>query len=83
MEVVLNPHALKYLKRMNSPNQDRVTKALEGLAKNPPLGDICSLSGKNGYRLRVGSYRILFDIIEDKIVVHAIAPRGQVYKGGS
>jgi len=82
MKTVLSPQAIKYLKRLNEPDKSRIIKALKKLEMNPPQGDIKSLSGKDGYRLRVGNYRALFDIIGDEITIHAIAPRGQAYKGG-
>ena len=37
--------------------------------------------GRDGYRLRVGGYRVLFDIIDNEIAVYEIGLRGQVYKG--
>jgi mRNA interferase RelE/StbE len=65
---------------LNEPDKSRIIKALRKLEAGS-AGDIKSLVGKDGYRLRIGDYRILFEIIEDDIVVYAIAPRGQVYKG--
>ena len=82
MTVELLREAAKYLSRMNQPDKGRITRALEKLALDPPQGDITSLDGKDGYRLRVGGYRVLFDIGENVIVVYSIAPRGQAYKGG-
>jgi mRNA interferase RelE/StbE len=82
MNVELLPNAARYLKRMSQPDKGRIVRALEKLANDPPQGDITSLTGKDGYRLRVGGYRLLFDITENKIVVYTIAPRGQAYKGG-
>jgi mRNA-degrading endonuclease RelE of RelBE toxin-antitoxin system len=34
----------------------------------------------NYYRVRIGGYRIIYRIEEDKIIA-GIGPRGQVYKG--
>ena len=82
MEIELLSKAAKHLKSMNQPDKGRIVKALEKLALEPPQGDIRSLTGKDGYRLRVGSYRVLFDVTENRIVVYNIAPRGQAYKGG-
>lgn len=82
MKVELSPKAAKYLGRLNNPLKGRIIESLRKLALDPPQGDIKSLSGRDGYRLRVGDYRILFDIMDDSIVVHDIAPRGQAYKGG-
>ena len=81
MNVVVSPKAAKYLKRLNEPLKGRIIKALQDLAKEPPEGDIRSMTGQDGYRLRVGDYRVLFDVEENEIVVHDIGPRGQIYKG--
>ncbi len=69
MNVELEPKAVKYLQRMNEPNKSRIKQALTKLSEEPPKGDIKSLTGKDGYRLRVGSYRVLFDVIGSKIIV--------------
>ena len=82
LEVQLSKQALKYYNSMNQPDKGRIARALDKLQEEPPQGDITALSGKDGYRLRVGGYRILFDIAETLIDVHSIAPRGQAYKGG-
>ena len=82
MNTVLSPQAAKYLKRLNDPDKSRIIKALKKLELDPPQGDIKSLEGKDGYRVRIGTYRALFDIIDNTIVIHTIAPRGQAYKGG-
>jgi mRNA-degrading endonuclease RelE of RelBE toxin-antitoxin system len=54
MRVELSPKAAKYLAKMNEPIKGRIKAAFERLAQEPPLGDIKSLSGRSGYRLRVG-----------------------------
>ena len=82
MNIEISPKAAKYLERLNQPIKGRIVDALRKLAQEPPQGDIKSLAGRDGYRLRVGQYRVLFDVLEDKIVVHDMAPRGQAYKGG-
>jgi len=43
--------------------------------------DIKKLRGyKNHYRLRVGDYRILFEMENYKIIIYAILPREKAYK---
>lgn len=81
MNVVVSPSATKFLKRLNEPQKGRIIKALEQLSQEPPEGDIKSLVGRDGYRLRVGDYRVLFDVIDGEIAVHEIGLRGQIYKG--
>ena len=81
MKTVLSPKAAKYLERLNEPIKGRIKAALKKLEQEPPQGDIKSFSDQEGFRLRVGSYRVLFGIKADTIVITDIAPRGQVYKG--
>lgn len=83
MDVKLSPRAAKYLKRLSEPMKSRIKDALAKLSAEPPAGDIKSLAGKNGYRLRVGKYRVLFDRINDDIVVYDIDVRGDIYKGAN
>ena len=81
MNTVLSPRAAKYFKRLNEPIKGRIKLALRKLEQEPPQGDIVALADRDGYRLRVGGYRVLFGIKDDIIVVTDIGLRGQVYKG--
>ena len=80
MRVELNNAAKKQFRRLNEPYKSRISAALDKLESEPPEGDIKKLQGRDGYRVVVGDYRILFDIENDRIDVFKIAPRGQVYK---
>lgn len=54
-----------------------------GLLEIPPEGDIKSMKGYTDlYRLRVGTFRILFEINHDEKVIYiqAIGNRGDIYK---
>ena len=81
--IELSPKAAKYLEKLNEPMKSRIKSALLKLANEPPVGDIKNLSGRDGYRLRVGGYRILFDMANDAIIVYDIGSRGQIYRGGN
>ena len=81
MIVLLHHTADKYLERLNPADRERVKAALKKLKKEPPEGDITSVSGQPGFfRTRVGSYRILWRTKNSAILVTHIDPRGQVYK---
>ena len=80
MNVLLSPKADKYLRGLDALVSDRMKATLRKLAEEPPQGDIKALQGQDGYRLRVGKYRLLFVIDDGKIIVHDIGPRGQIYK---
>ena len=79
MKVVLEKKAAKYLESLDAVMKQRIKQALWDLAKEPPSGDIIKLQGEDGYRRRVGDYRIIFDITETDVIVYKIAPRGQAY----
>jgi mRNA interferase RelE/StbE len=80
VKVELSKTAKKQFLRLNEPIQSRIAKIIDGLEHTPPEGDIKKLQGRDGYRLRVGGYRILFRKQMDGIFVTTIAPRGQSYK---
>lgn len=80
MTTELSPKAAKYLSRLDAATKARIIKALRKLEAEPPEGDIKKMQGQDGFRLRIGKYRALFDILEDKIIVYDIDVRGQIYK---
>jgi mRNA-degrading endonuclease RelE of RelBE toxin-antitoxin system len=66
-----------YLDKQPARKSSRIKKAVSLL----PAGDVAKLrSIKNGYRLRVGSVRVLFEKNGDRIHVVSIDNRGDVYK---
>lgn len=76
MNIILSKPAAKALSRMDTPTKHRIKAAIEKL----PIGDIKKLSGYSyAYRLRVGDWRVLFDMQED-IKITNILPRGEAYK---
>ena len=36
--------------------------------------------GEGQFRLRVGDYRLRYDIVGDEVVLHSMRPRGQSYR---
>ncbi|GGP10031.1 type II toxin-antitoxin system RelE family toxin [Oceanobacillus neutriphilus] len=53
------------------------------LSENPyRLKDVKKLKGDSAYRKRVGDFRMIFDIIDQKLVINVLKVdnRGQVYK---
>lgn len=84
-EVKFHKDAMKYLKKIDKSSRIKILDQINLLALNPrnPELNIKKLQGfENEYRLRVGTYRILYSIYDDiiVIVIVKIGPRGDVYK---
>jgi mRNA interferase RelE/StbE len=75
------PVAEKHLAKLPVKDQQNLVTAIERLVEIPPQGDIKLLRSRNGqYRLRVRTYRVLFYIRGDIILIHDVGNRGQIYK---
>ena len=67
--IVLTPAAARDLDNLPTEPRRQVSEALIDYAMNG-RGDVKRLSGREGYRLRVGRYRVIFD--EDQATILAI-----------
>ena len=75
--------AVKTLRAMPRREQQRVRAAVELLASNPrPSGCVAMAGEKNVYRVRVGDYRIVYEVFDDRLVVHVVrvGHRRDVYR---
>lgn len=86
VKIKYSKESLKFLSRLDKKSVSRIREAVGGLAHNPPVGDIKLMSGFNDgrKRLRVGSWRIIYRITNEKTVeiifVINIGNRGDIYK---
>ena len=63
---------MKSLVKINEPHYSALKKQLYDLADNPrPIG-YRKLKGRKGYRIRVGNYRIIYDIFDSKLIIVVI-----------
>lgn len=71
--------ALKDIKKLESSDRRRVIKGIEKLTV-ALVGDIKKLTAfKPRYRLRLGNFRVLFDLEGDEIAIHRIKDRRDAY----
>lgn len=75
MEIQYSKQAVKFLKKQDMATRKRIINAINLL----PSGDVKKLQGRQGYRLRVGDYRIIFDKSGNILYIEKIDSRGQVY----
>ena len=86
MKIKYSKKAVKYIESLDKPTKHRIKAGIEGLAENPPKGDIRTMQGyKDGRkRLRIGKYRIIYNYISngdiELLYVMNIDSRGDIYK---
>jgi mRNA interferase RelE/StbE len=80
--IVFAPEAAKEFDVLDTTVRDRIEKALDQLAMDPLAlkNQIKRLKGDSGMRLRVGDWRIIFDVRRAEIVILAIAHRREIYR---
>lgn len=74
--------AVKALRRVNPADAARLRGAIAMLAEDPRPPASRPLRGRDGWRLRVGEYRVLYTIRDDVllIVVVILAHRSSAYR---
>ena len=79
MEIVIFPKASKQLARLDRPTQRRIDEAILKLADNLN-GDVKRLTNHDpNYRLRVGDFRVLFNLEGQRLMIHRIVNRRDAY----
>jgi mRNA interferase RelE/StbE len=79
-QVEFKPRALKELKRLPAAENNRIVAKVEAL-QNDLEGDVKRLTNFTPeYRLRVGNYRVLFEVEGAKAVIYRIRHRKDAYK---
>jgi mRNA interferase RelE/StbE len=83
-KIVIKKEAAKSLNKMPHNTANLIRQKLETIAANPYAEHPNSkkLQGRDGYRLRVGDWRVIYEIQNDKLVILVlrVAPRGEVYR---
>jgi mRNA interferase RelE/StbE len=81
--VELRPAARRELRRLPKAEQQRVTKAIDGLQDEPRPHGCKALRGKRDwYRIRVGAYRVVYVVRDQELLVLVlrVAQRKDVYR---
>lgn len=76
-ELFITPRARKQMRKLPTDVDRRIRKQLDTLCMSPRGNalDTKKLSGRDGYRLRVGDYRVIYDI-EDKKLIFVVLEAG-------
>ena len=82
-QVLLERAAEKDLSRLSIEIHDRIITAIQALATNPRPPGCRKLAGsKDDWRIRVGNYRVVYEIADEiRIVrVHRVRHRREIYR---
>ena len=73
----------KALAKLPANWQKRIAAKIEEVAVNPhaPNNNLTKLQRRSGYRLRVGDWRVIYELEDDRLVmlVLEVGPRGGIY----
>ena len=84
-KIVLHKKVIKFIQKRTQKEKDIIKAKLKILAQNPyPSNlnlDIKKMKNKIGFRLRIGDFRFLYDVEEDKLVIYLenANNRGDIY----
>jgi len=71
-QITIKKRAVKALKKVNEPYYSNIKEAIYQLADNPRPKGCKKLKGRDGYRIRVADYRIIYDIFDTQLIVDVI-----------
>lgn len=82
LEITYKKQATKMLNSIQKTHKRRIVEAIHRLAENPERTDLDTkkLSGMDLFRLRVGDWRILYDVTGLILAIEKISSRGSAYK---
>jgi len=79
-DVRFKPRAVKELERLASQDRSRILQGIEQM-RDGLKGDVKHLTDFTPeYRLRIGRYRVLFEVEGATVIVYRILPRREAYR---
>ncbi|GAB4504972.1 MAG: type II toxin-antitoxin system RelE/ParE family toxin [Anaerolineales bacterium] len=82
--IIFKKEAAKALNKLPRNVAKMIREKLDAIAADPYAEhpNVKKLQGRDGYRLRVGNWRIIYEIQKEQLVILVLkaAPRGEVYR---
>ena len=81
--IQFTPSAEREFLKLPKPVRERLDLKISALAHNPRPAGVVKLAGQEAYRIRVGDYRVVYEIHDRVLVVLVltVGHRGDVYRG--
>lgn len=71
-KVTIKQKAVKALEKIHDLDYSNIKGAIYNLSINPRPNGYKKLKGRDGYRIRVGNYRIIYNIFDKILVVEVV-----------
>jgi len=71
-DVNFTRQALRELETINEPNYSKIKRAITALALNARPAGCKQLKGSKSFRIRVGDYRVIYDIYDTQLLIDVI-----------
>jgi mRNA interferase RelE/StbE len=81
-QVIIPKSVRKELDRLPDDVSSRILARLAGLETNPRPADVKKLKGRDAWRIRVGDYRVIYEIHDRvlQVIVITIGHRREIYR---
>jgi len=81
-ELFIEKRAQRALAKIVQPYRDKIISAIRRLSEDPRPSGTKKLSGRDAWRIRIGAYRVLYEIHDAKLVVLVleIGDRRDIYR---
>lgn len=80
--VVVTKTAQKQLLALSAEVRDRISRRLAALARVPRPADVKKLSGREAWCIRVGDYRVIYEVHDRilQVIVINVGHRREIYR---
>lgn len=80
--VILPKSVQKELDRLPDDRADRILARLAALETNPRPPDVKKLKGRDGWRIRIGDYRVIYEIHDPalQVLIIKVGHRREAYQ---
>ena len=81
-KITIKRRAAKTLGNLSNKDYQKVRDTIRELAENPRPQGCLKLTGRNGWRIRIGVYRVIYVINDEekKVIVLDIGHRRDIYR---
>ena len=78
--LLIRRSAERELRRLHPQERGRILRAIQALAQDPWPPGARKLARAEGWRIRVGDYRVLYTVEGHEVVIYLVGHRRDIYR---